>query len=284
MPSTIESTAPWVVARFQYRPEHQRHEGADQRDLVGARHQLVDRRALHARWHRPARSALKTSTVTRMVRSSCRSLMPRAELAPDVLDEGDAGRQQRGRRGALDGRQQRAEEQHLHRRTASCSSTSVGSTFCGVVLEQRRGLLRHDDQRAGHEEHRHEGEQDVADAADHRRRCVAASALLADITRWNTSCCGMEPSIMVMAAAKKNSDVVEGGLGPEAGTGRWLVASAITLSAPPARSPANTAMTARPDHQHDHLDEVGQGHRPQAAEQRVDQDRQRADHHAQRDR
>ena len=31
---------------------------------------------------------------------------------------------------------------------------------------------------------------------------VAALTLLADITRWNTSCCGMEPSIIVMAAAK----------------------------------------------------------------------------------
>ncbi|MOA24855.1 hypothetical protein D3C78_1455530 [compost metagenome] len=31
----------------------------------------------------------------------------------------------------------------------------------------------------------------------------ATEAFLEDITRWNTSCCGIEPSIMVMAAAMK---------------------------------------------------------------------------------
>lgn len=36
----------------------------------------------------------------------------------------------------------------------------------------------------------------------------ATVASLDDMTRWNTSCCGMEPSIMVMPAAIKNSQVL----------------------------------------------------------------------------
>ena len=72
-----------------------------------------------------------------------------------------------------------------------------------VAFQQLGGLLGHDDQRSHHQEHRHEGEQQVADAADHRA-AVAALMSFADITRWNTSCCGIEPSIIVIAAAKKD--------------------------------------------------------------------------------
>ena len=34
---------------------------------------------------------------------------------------------------------------------------------------------------------------------------TAVSSSFDDMTRWNTSCCGTEPSIMVMAAPMKNS-------------------------------------------------------------------------------
>jgi hypothetical protein len=46
-PSAIEATAPWVVAPLPVQAHHQRDEGGHQRDLVGGRHQVVDRRALH---------------------------------------------------------------------------------------------------------------------------------------------------------------------------------------------------------------------------------------------
>jgi hypothetical protein len=78
----------------------------------------------------------------------------------------------------------------------------VGSTFCGSSAS-RAVAFGHDEQRAGHQEHGHEGEEDVAAPPITVPR-TAAFSLLADITRWNTSCCGIEPSIMVMAAPKKN--------------------------------------------------------------------------------
>ncbi len=65
------------------------------------------------------------------------------------------------------------------------------------------------------DEHGHEGEQDVGDAADHRAARGGLTRLLADITRWNTSCCGMEPSIIVMAAPMKNTICVKVRLGQE---------------------------------------------------------------------
>ncbi|MNS92597.1 hypothetical protein D3C72_1267400 [compost metagenome] len=74
---------------------------------------------------------------------------------------------------------------------------------------------------------------------------TAIFSLLADITRWNTSCCGMEPSIIVMAAAKKNTMSCQLGSGQNLKRS-LLTAKATTLSAPPAMSPANIAMTARP--------------------------------------
>ena len=53
---------------------------------------------------------------------------------------------------------------------------------------------------------------------------AAVSALLADITRWNTSCCGIEPSIMVIAGGEEEDTMsVELRLGQEAGTGPALV-------------------------------------------------------------
>ena len=75
-------------------------------------------------------------------------------------------------------------------------------------------------------------------------RC-AVRAFLADITRWNTSCCGMLPSIMVMAAAMKNAVSCQVGAGHRRHKSS-RAASASTWSAPPASSAENTAITDRP--------------------------------------
>ena len=52
---------------------------------------------------------------------------------------------------------------------------------------------------------------DGSGVADSPVRAVGAS--LADITRWNTSCCGIEPSIMVTAAPTKKAMSVKLGSG-----------------------------------------------------------------------
>ena len=74
----------------------------------------------------------------------------------------------------------------------------------------------------------------------------AVRALSDDITRWNTSCCGMEPSIMVMAAAKKKVH----SLAPPFCGKNWnfpsRAANSTTRPAPPARSAENQAMAIRP--------------------------------------
>ena len=99
MPSTTEKIAPCVVARFQYRPTpaaRRRRPGSPGRRPTPGRRSACPA----SRWHRPARTTLNTSTVMRIVSSCCLSLMRGRELAPDVLDEGHARRQQRGRGGA----------------------------------------------------------------------------------------------------------------------------------------------------------------------------------------
>ena len=64
---------------------------------------------------------------------------------------------------------------------------------------------------------------------------VAARRFFADITRWNTSCCGIEPSIMVMAAAKKKTMSCQRGSGRK--RNRFLlVARSMTGCTPPAMS------------------------------------------------
>ena len=64
---------------------------------------------------------------------------------------------------------------------------------------------------------------------------VAARTSLADITRWNTSCCGMEPNIMVMAAAKKKMMSCHFGSGQKRNRS-LLVARSSTGCTPPAMS------------------------------------------------
>ena len=110
---------------------------------------------------------------------------------------------------------------------------------------------------------------------------VAALASLADMTRWNTSCCGIEPSIMVMAAAKKKT------MSWKLGSGQNLNRSLLDRQRHDAVGTAGLLagehrQDEQPGHQDDHLQEVGDGHRPHAAEQRVGQDRHRADDHARR--
>ena len=76
---------------------HQRHKGADQRHLVGARDHVVDRRALHARWRRPARRRRTPARRCAWSSSSRLSLMRGKNWRQMFSTEGHRGRQQRGR-------------------------------------------------------------------------------------------------------------------------------------------------------------------------------------------
>ena len=85
--------------------------------------------------------------------------------------------------------------------TGMCSITRVGSTFCGSS-ESRPEVPGMTISAAMTTNMGTKAKPMYSrPPATGPRRAVVA--LLDDITRWNTSCCGMEPSIMVMAAAKK---------------------------------------------------------------------------------
>jgi hypothetical protein len=105
---------------------------------------------------------------------------------------------------------------------------------------------------------------------------TAVFSSLALVMRWNTSCCGTEPK-----AKAKNAPAMAHQ--PGASSGRTLnlpsaAAWAIDLAGPPAMSPTSIA-TRRQADQDDHgLEQVGEGHRPHAAEDGVDQHHRAADH------
>ena len=86
--------------------------------------------------------------------------------------------------------------------TGICPITRVGSTFCGSSFSSARASSPMTSTAAV--------TTNIGISANRRYRVppmtgprTAVWALLDDITRWNTSCCGIEPSIMVIAAAKK---------------------------------------------------------------------------------
>jgi hypothetical protein len=62
---------------------------------------------------------------------------------------------------------------------------------------------------------------------------TATSALLADMTRWKTSCCGIEPIMMVIAAPVQNSHSCSPPRGKKLNMSRdWP--NSITRPTPPA--------------------------------------------------
>ena len=74
---------------------------------------------------------------------------------------------------------------------------------------------------------------------------TAVFSSLAEVTRWNTSCCGIEPMASVIHAARKASH----SLAPAFGQNSNLPASeaaAMTLAGPPAMSPTSQATAVRP--------------------------------------
>ena len=73
----------------------------------------------------------------------------------------------------------------------------------------------------------------------------AVGAFLADITRWYTSCCGIEPSIIVTAEPTKKAMSVNLASGRKCHRLALCVMS-MTALAPPASLAENTAMTDRP--------------------------------------
>ena len=74
---------------------------------------------------------------------------------------------------------------------------------------------------------------------------TAVFSSLAEVTRWNTSCCGIEPSAKVIQAATNASHSFASPLGQN-----WSLpaseAAVITLPAPPAMSPTSPATAHRP--------------------------------------
>jgi hypothetical protein len=74
---------------------------------------------------------------------------------------------------------------------------------------------------------------------------TAVFSFFAEVTRWNTSCCGMEPMASVIQAARNASH----SLAPPLGQNSNLPASAaaaITLPVPPAMSLTSQAIATRP--------------------------------------
>ena len=102
----------------------------------------------------------------------------------------------------------------------------------------------------------------------------------ADCTRWNTSCCGIEPSIIVIHAAKNQRTSFSSGVGQEvelAVRGRVRDHRADAAGHEAAHLPADVEHA---EHDDDHLDEVGDRHREHAAQHRVDEHGGGADDHA----
>ena len=110
----------------------ERNERAHERDLVGARHQVVDGGALHRDRIRHTK-ALNSSTVTRIVhssrRSDCRGTNWRQMFSTNVTD---------GASSVADAVDLSADSSAPKNSTCITSgmrsSTSVGSTFCGSSL------------------------------------------------------------------------------------------------------------------------------------------------------
>jgi hypothetical protein len=125
--------------------------------------------------------------------------------------------------------------------TGMCSITRVGSTFCGSSASRPAvpGMTSSAAMTTNMGTKANAMYSSPPITGPRRVR-----ALLADITRWNTSCCGMEPSIMVMAAAKKKVHF----LTPPVGKNWNLPSRGVVdhLAGAARQSPANQAISTRP--------------------------------------
>ena len=256
-------------------PHGQRDERADERDLVGRRHQLVDRRTLHR--HRVREHEPREHDDRQARREEALAVAHvRPEVAQDVLHEARRRREQRRRRRALDGRQQRAEEEDLHHER-HLRQHEGGQQALVVVLGDVERLLAHHDDGGGDDEHGHEREQDVAAAPDHG---TVARRLL--VLRGHHA---LEDVLLRDAAEHhrgrgrdEERDVAELRLGQDLPEVRLRRERQHVVGA------AREVGCVDPDHgephdEHDHLDEVGPGDREEAADHDVDQDGERADDH-----
>mmetsp|Transcript_59429 Transcript_59429/g.140489 ORF Transcript_59429/g.140489 Transcript_59429/m.140489 type:complete len:508 (-) Transcript_59429:377-1900(-) len=256
--------------------EHQRHEGRHQRDLVGRADEVVDRGALQRNrvgQHREGKDHERHPHRDELLLVA--HLRP--DLLEDVLDEAGGRRQQRGRGGALDRRQQRAEEQDLHDQR-HVAHHKAGQHPLVVVLGQLQGLVAHHAYRGQHDEHRHEGEGDVAEAADHGATLGGLGVLgrhhaLEHVLLRNRA------QHHRQARADEHGKLGEAGLGQEAA--QVAVPGQVQhLLRPAGQVGREHGNDAQADDQHDHLDEVRPGHGQEAANDDIDQHRQQADDHA----
>src|SRR5512145_67398 len=98
---------------------------------------------------------------------------------------------------------------------------------------------------------------------------TAVFSSLALVMRWNTSCCGTEPK-----AKAKNAPAIAHQAAASMSAGN--ITSLPSAAAGEVADEVGHQRQA--DQDHDRLEQVGEGHRPHAAEDRVDQDHAGADH------
>ena len=256
--------------------EHERHKRAHQRDLIRARNHVIDlctagshcvAQHEHGEQQHGHAHCLQRLLVVHVF----------VEVLVDVFNERDAGREQRCRCRGLDRREQRSKKDDLsdHRHLRQNQSRQ---NFLGVAFQQFSRLLRQDHQCRDHQKHRHECKQQIANPANHwplRRRF--------DVLRRHHAL----KHVLLRNRAQHDGD--GGSKEKQHVLKRWLreeTKHVLTL-----RKRNHFVRTTRhvsrehsddgePDDEHNHLDKVGHGHAPHAAEQRVDQDGNDANDHA----
>ena len=148
-----------------------------------------------------------------------------------------------------------------------------------VIFDELRRLIGHDDERAGDQKHGHKSEEDVAHATDHGAtggglhifggHDTLEDVLLRDGTQHHGDHGGEEKHDVVKARLGQKAEQVF------AGRQRNDFVGAAGLVC------CEHGNDGQPDHQNDHLNEVGDSHAPHATKERVSQDRRGANDHAQ---
>ena len=97
-----------------------------------------------------------------------------------------------------------APKKHHLREYRGVFEDEVGQDVLRVVCQQGFDRRRVNQRGGAGQKNRHEGKQKIQRTTEDGTG-DGRGFDLADITRWNTSCCGIEPSIMVTQAAMKAS-------------------------------------------------------------------------------
>ena len=211
-------------------------------------------------------ASVKVTSTTRSSSMNCRSLMPPEKGRITFSVNSAVGAISAPARGGQDRREQRAEEQHLRpqRRALEDQVRQDALDLARVLAGEQLRVVRVDDQRRVGDEDRHEGEARSTPRRRSGSRAIAVFSFFAEVTRWNTSCCGIEPIASVIQAATKASH----SLAPPLGQNSNFPASdaaAITLPSAAghvAHQPGDRGEADEDDHR---LEQIGHRHRPHAA-------------------